>query len=149
MFFPIGDAPNPRDFRAWVTWAIIVANVVVYVVLTLPMSTQAASPQDPRIPEYVEMLHQSGFDPQTLRHALGQLSVYDLFVFEHGFRPADPSIADLTSWEAVGISIALLVAAWVIYDVLCRLFLPRGRNGTIALWVLIVAASNLVSVVSA
>jgi membrane associated rhomboid family serine protease len=95
VFFPIGDAPNPRDFRAWVTWAIIVANVVVYVLLTLPLSTQGASPQDPRIPEYVEMLRHAGLDGQTLREALAQLSVYDLFVFEHGFRPAAPSIADL------------------------------------------------------
>ena len=97
MFFPIGDAPNPREFRAWVTWAIIVANVLVYVLLTLPLSMQAASPQDPRIAEYVDMLHSTGLDGQTVRQALGQLSVYDLFVFEHGFRPADPSIADLFS----------------------------------------------------
>jgi membrane associated rhomboid family serine protease len=97
VFFPIGDAPNPRDFRAWVTWAIIVANVLVYVLLTLPMSTQAASPQDPRIAEYVEMLRHSGLQRETLREALGQLSVYDLFVFDHGFRPVAPSLADLFS----------------------------------------------------
>ena len=69
MFFPIGDAPNPRDFRAWVTWAIIVANVVVYVLLTLPLSTQAASPQDPRIAEYVEMLRR-GFPSQVFGPAV-------------------------------------------------------------------------------
>jgi len=97
VFFPIGDAPNPRDFRAWVTWAIIVANVVVYVLLTLPLSTQAASPQDPRIPEYLEMLRHAGLDRPALAQAMGQLSVYDLFVFQHGFRPAAPSIADLFS----------------------------------------------------
>src|SRR5829696_6448683 len=97
MFFPIGDSPNPHGFRPWITWAIIVANVLVYALLTLPMSTQAASPQDPRIAEYVEMLRHTGLDRQTLRDALGQLSVYDLFVFEHGFRPAEFSIADLFS----------------------------------------------------
>ena len=32
----------------------------------------------------------------------------------------DSSVADLTSWEAVGISIGLLAAAWVAYDLLCR-----------------------------
>jgi membrane associated rhomboid family serine protease len=69
----------------------------VYVLLTLPLSTQAASPQDPRIPEYLEMLRHAGLDRPALAQAMGQLSVYDLFVFEHGFRPAAPSIADLFS----------------------------------------------------
>ena len=32
----------------------------------------------------------------------------------------DPSVADLSTGEAVAISIALLAAAWVVYDVLCR-----------------------------
>ena len=97
MFFPIGDSPNPQGFRPWITWAIIVANVVVYVLLTLPLSTQLASPQDPRIPEYLEMLRHAGLDRPALAQAMGQLSVYDLFVFQHGYRPAAPSIADLFS----------------------------------------------------
>ena len=48
-----------------------------------------------------------------------------------------------SSWEAVGISIALLVAAWLVYDVLCRLLLPRGRNGEIALWALLILLTTL------
>jgi uncharacterized membrane protein len=32
----------------------------------------------------------------------------------------DKSVADLSSWEAVGISVGLLVASWVVYDALCR-----------------------------
>jgi uncharacterized membrane protein len=32
----------------------------------------------------------------------------------------DKSVADLSTWEAVLISIGLLVAAWVVYDALCR-----------------------------
>ena len=40
----------------------------------------------------------------------------------------DPAVADLTPWEAVGISVGLLLAAWVVYDVLCRLLVaPRRR----------------------
>ena len=97
MFFPIGDAPNPRNFRAWVTWAIIVANVLVYLLVSLPMSAQAAAPGDPRIADYVEMLRHAGLDPGAVGQALEQLSAYDLFVFDHGFRPAAPSIADLFS----------------------------------------------------
>jgi uncharacterized membrane protein len=32
----------------------------------------------------------------------------------------DPTVADLATWQAVAISIGLLGAAWVVYDVLCR-----------------------------
>ena len=40
-------------------------------------------------------------------------------------RLIDPAVADLAPWQAILISIALLVAAWVVYDVLCR---AVGRN---------------------
>jgi uncharacterized membrane protein len=33
----------------------------------------------------------------------------------------DPTVADLSTGEAVSISVALLAASWVLYDVLCRL----------------------------
>jgi uncharacterized membrane protein len=32
----------------------------------------------------------------------------------------DRSVADLSSWQAVGIGLGSLVAAWVVYDLLCR-----------------------------
>ncbi|MGZ8687996.1 MAG: urate hydroxylase PuuD, partial [Gaiellaceae bacterium] len=53
----------------------------------------------------------------------------------------DPEVADLTSWQAVGISLVLLVAGWVVYDVLCRGLI--GHDGV--LWLLIVALSALAS----
>jgi len=37
----------------------------------------------------------------------------------------DKSVADLSTGEAVAISIGLLAAAWVVYDVLCRLLASR------------------------
>jgi uncharacterized membrane protein len=37
----------------------------------------------------------------------------------------DKSVADLSTVEAVAISIALLVGAWLVYDVLCRLLAAR------------------------
>jgi uncharacterized membrane protein len=40
-------------------------------------------------------------------------------------RLIDPAVATLEPWQAILISIALLVAAWVVYDVLCR---AVGRN---------------------
>jgi len=58
-----------------------------------------------------------------------------LYYFNASTYLIDPAVADLTSLEAVGISIGLLVAAWVAYDVLCRLF---GRH-ELVLWLLIMA----------
>jgi uncharacterized membrane protein len=34
----------------------------------------------------------------------------------------DRSVADLSSWEAIALSVGGLVAAWVVYDALCRVF---------------------------
>jgi uncharacterized membrane protein len=62
-----------------------------------------------------------------------------LYYFNASAYLIDPQVADLGSWEAVGISIGLLVAAWVVYDVLCR-----GLVGNdLVLWVLIVAGTAL------
>jgi uncharacterized membrane protein len=37
----------------------------------------------------------------------------------------DPSVADLSTGEAVAISVGLLAAAWIVYDLLCRALAPR------------------------
>ncbi len=42
----------------------------------------------------------------------------------------DPAVADLSTAEAVGSSVGLLAAAWVVYDVLCR---TVGRRSELAL----------------
>jgi uncharacterized membrane protein len=34
----------------------------------------------------------------------------------------DTSVADLTAWEAIALSVGGLVLAWVVYDLLCRMF---------------------------
>ena len=34
----------------------------------------------------------------------------------------DPTVADLTAWEAIAISVAGLAIAWLVYDALCRMF---------------------------
>jgi uncharacterized membrane protein len=53
------------------------------------------------------------------------LSGFALFVFLYYVNARtyliDPSVADLEPWEAIAISIGLLVLAWLVYDVLCRL----------------------------
>ncbi len=56
-----------------------------------------------------------------------------LYYFNANAYLIDPAVADLTSWEAVGLSIGLLVVAWVSYDVLCRLLVGHD----LVLWLLI------------
>jgi uncharacterized membrane protein len=62
-----------------------------------------------------------------------------LYYFDARTYLVDPSVADLTSWQAVALSVGLLVAAWVVYDVLCRLLVGRDT----ALWALVVAFTAL------
>jgi len=58
----------------------------------------------------------------------------------------DPEIADLTPWQAVAISVALLIAGWIVYDQLCkRLGLDRDRLLAAIMVVLIAATAFGVS----
>ena len=53
----------------------------------------------------------------------------------------DKSVADLSAGEAVAISVGLLAAAWVVYDVLCRLLASRPLVLAFVLLVLITVAA--------
>jgi uncharacterized membrane protein len=44
-----------------------------------------------------------------------------LYYLNAGTYLVDPAVADLEDWQAIAISIALLAAAWIVYDILCRL----------------------------
>ncbi len=44
-----------------------------------------------------------------------------LYYADARLRLIDPSVADLEPWAAILISVGLLVAAWLVYDLLCRL----------------------------
>ena len=37
MFLPLGDEPNPRG-TPWMTYGLIAANTLVYLLIALPMS---------------------------------------------------------------------------------------------------------------
>ncbi len=52
----------------------------------------------------------------------------------------DRSVADLSTGEAVGISIGLLVAAWVVYDLLCRTIADEGLLAAIVGGLTVLAA---------
>ena len=53
----------------------------------------------------------------------------------------DKSVADLSAGEAVAISVGLLAAAWIVYDVLCRLLAARPLVLAFVLLVLITIAA--------
>jgi membrane associated rhomboid family serine protease len=94
MFLPIGDHPNPRSFP-YVTAALIAVNVVIYVFLSLPMSFEPANAADPRLREYVGIIARSlppGVSPASV---IGQVTDYDLFTFQWGFRPDAMKVSDL------------------------------------------------------
>ena len=94
MFFPISDSPNPKGIP-WATWTIIALNVVIFLVVNLPLSTQPADVSDPAFKEYMQFLSQYAGSPEELALASQQVSEYDLFVFKHGYRPAQGSVFDL------------------------------------------------------
>jgi membrane associated rhomboid family serine protease len=91
MFLPVGDQPNPPGTPV-ANYAILAANVAIYLLLSLPLSLQPADPGDPRLAEYVEVLRQNLPAGVSIQDLLQQVSQYDLFVFSWGYRPAEPSI---------------------------------------------------------
>ena len=94
MFFPIGDAPNPRGVP-FATYALIAVNVAVFALVTMPLSAVRPDLSDPAVTEYLRIItpHLGGRVP--LEVFVRELSAYDLFVFAHGFRPAHPTLQDL------------------------------------------------------
>jgi len=54
----------------------------------------------------------------------------------------DRSVADLSSWQAIGVGIGSLVVGWVVYDLLCRSKLVQSQLAFGAtIWLLLVGAS--------
>ncbi len=94
MILPLSDAPNPRGTPV-ITWALIAANVLIYLFITLPLSRRAPDRSDPLIPEYVQTIREVLPPRVDLREALANVSAYDLYVYRHGFRPARPQLSDL------------------------------------------------------
>jgi membrane associated rhomboid family serine protease len=94
MFFPIGDYPNPRGWH-WMTVLLILANVAVYVLFTVPLSAQPVNPADPQLAELLASL-QTRLPPGTsLAEVTRQLTQYDLFVYRYGFRASAMNVTDL------------------------------------------------------
>lgn len=94
MFLPLGDAPNPRGVPI-VTYLLLGANVAIYALISLPLSSVQPDPSDPLLREYIWMIAERARGPVSLEQILRDLSAYDLFIFRHGFRPGEPSLTDL------------------------------------------------------
>jgi membrane associated rhomboid family serine protease len=77
------------------TIMLIIVNVAVFVMVTLPLSSVAPAPGDPRIPLYLQAIAENLPPGVSVQSVVRQLSVYDLVTFEYGYRPADPSIVSL------------------------------------------------------
>jgi membrane associated rhomboid family serine protease len=95
LFLPIGDTPNPRQFIPWMNWLLIAVNILVYGLVTLPLSSRGVNPSDPAIKEYLRHILPLLPDGVTMRQFLAQITSYDLFVFAHGFKPGAPLVGDL------------------------------------------------------
>lgn len=94
MVLPIGDAPNPRG-APLVTYGLIAINVAVYALVTVPLGFERPRPTDPLLHEYLRVMGEAIGDPRVAAEVLARVSLYDLFVFAWGFRPAEPSLATL------------------------------------------------------
>ena len=94
MFLPLGDEPNPRGVP-WVTYGLIATNVAVYLLISLPLSGVRPDLGDPALAGCLRVLAEQLGGRLSETELLLQMSAYDLVVFTHGFRPADPAPAAL------------------------------------------------------
>ncbi len=98
MFFPFADDPNPPRYTPITTWVLILINIAVFLFVSLPLSLKPL-PVDlssPVIRDYLEtVLPREVISPDNLDLVLSRLDAYDIFVFQHGFKPARPSLVDL------------------------------------------------------
>jgi membrane associated rhomboid family serine protease len=94
LLLPLSDAPNPGG-RPYVTYGLIAANVLVYALVTLPLETRPPDTRSPAFQAYVEVVRDQLPAGVPLRAALANTSAYDVYVFEHGYKPVAPQLADL------------------------------------------------------
>jgi membrane associated rhomboid family serine protease len=94
LLLPLSDAPNPGG-RPYVTYTLIAVNVLVYLFVSLPLGTERPDPSSPALQAYIDVVREQLPPNVPIRAVLNSLSAYDLFVFEHGYKPAAPQISDL------------------------------------------------------
>ncbi len=80
-------------------------------------------------PELPEPLHWFKWEAYTTWLSGFALMVV-LYYFDADVRLIDPAVVDLTTWEAIALSVGGLALAWLVYDVLCR---TVGERSEVAL----------------
>jgi len=91
----------------------------------------------PAPPQLPEVLHWSKWKSYTTW--LSGFALLSLVYFSQpGIYLVDPTVASLTSLQAVGLAVAFLAGGWIVYDVLCRVvgFRDRLLGAVMALFVL-------------
>jgi membrane associated rhomboid family serine protease len=94
LFLPIGDAPNPKGIPL-VTYTLVALNVAVFLLFNVPLGSRRPDVTDPAFREYVEVLAHELQGRVDVRQLVAETSAYELFAFEHGYRPAAPQAVDL------------------------------------------------------
>jgi membrane associated rhomboid family serine protease len=89
MFFPFADTPNPPGYSP-VTRGLIVLNVAIFMLFTLPLSMAEPDLSDPWLVEYLKSIGVR--ETLQLRQVWDHLTAYQGFVYQYGFRPAEPSL---------------------------------------------------------
>ncbi len=64
-----------------------------------------------------------------------------LYYIDPELRLVDPQVADLDAWQAILLSIAGIVLAWLVYDVLCRTVGQRSQVALAVIGVVLVAVA--------
>ncbi|HZP85562.1 MAG TPA: rhomboid family intramembrane serine protease [Burkholderiales bacterium] len=94
MFLPIGDEPNPPGAPV-MTIALIVVNCAVFLLVTLPLSTQPVNPSDPLVLDYLRAVSSSLPPGTSEADILRHMRAYDLVVYRWGYRPDTPHLITL------------------------------------------------------
>ncbi|MEO1170500.1 MAG: rhomboid family intramembrane serine protease [Myxococcota bacterium] len=95
FFFPFGDEPNSRE-TPFMNYALIAANVLVFVLITMPLSSTPLDPNSPETQDYIGYLLNTipGLDLDVIMQSF---SAYEAFTFQYGFRPGSPTLTGLFS----------------------------------------------------
>lgn len=89
-------------------------------------------------PEMPEPLHWFKWEAYTTWLSGFALLVL-LYYLDADIRLVDPGVADLETWQAVGLSVLGIALAWLVYDVLCRLLAERSEAALVVVGTALVA----------
>ena len=92
-------------------------------------------------PEMPEPLHWFKWEAYTTWLSGFALLVVLYYTDAHA-RLVDPTVADLSAWQAVVLSLAGIGLAWVVYDVLCRTVGERSEAALVVIGIALVALTS-------